>query len=85
MSANKFFNRFSEFPRNHRDITALASDTDPLPTPMLVYCGSAGDIAVVDQSGEELIYTVEAGAIIPIVVSQIKATGTDVTQIIGLY
>lgn len=83
---NSFFNRFAEFPKRHKDITSLKSNTVDLPTPMLVLCGTTGTISAVDENDVAITYTIDAAnSILPIVVKRINSTGTNVTQIIGLY
>jgi len=77
------FNSYDEFPRNHFTITP--SDTDAIPTgECLIMAGTDGTIAAEDDNGVIVIYSVLAGAILPVVVSKVRATSTTVTQVIGL-
>lgn len=77
------FNAYKEFPRNHFLITP--SDATPIPSgECTIYCGTAGDIRVADDNGVAITYTVTAGTVLPVIVSQVLATGTTVTQVIGL-
>ena len=83
---SSLFNRFSQFPKNHVDITAAKSDTVDLVRPMLIFCGTTGTIAVMDDKGTSITYTIDtAGAILPIIAKRVLSTGTNITQIIGLY
>lgn len=78
-----YFNPYENFPRNHFTITP--SDTLPIATgECLVMAGAAGNISVEDDNGAIVIYTVAAGAILPLIVSKVRATGTTVAQVIGL-
>ena len=80
-----FWNRFAHFPRKHRTITPSDSTDLLAKDGMVIYCGSAGTIAVHDQDGVSITYTVVAGDILPLVVRRVLSTGTTVTPVIGLY
>jgi hypothetical protein len=82
---SSFWNRFAQFPRKHRTITPDNSVDLLAKDGMIIYCGTAGTIAVHDQDGVSVTYTVLAGDILPLVVRRVLATGTTVTQVIGLY
>lgn len=77
------FNRFESFPKNHSAITT--SDSVNLSREMLIYAGSAGVLAIVDWKDTVINYTVEAGAIIPILAKRVNATNTTVSPVVGLY
>lgn len=79
------FNRYEEFPSHHATITP--SDTAKLPNAkgMIIYCGTAGTIAVEDEAGTIVIYTVDANTILPVLAHKVRSTSTTVSQIIGLY
>ena len=82
--SNTMFNRFAEFPRHHVSITP--SDANNLSREMLIFCGTTGTIAVHDVNGVAVTYTIDtAGSILPIIAKRVLSTGTNVTQIIGLY
>lgn len=49
-----------------------------------IYCGGAGTLTVTPiAGGANVTYTVGAGAILPIVVSRVLATGTTATGIVA--
>jgi hypothetical protein len=78
------FNRFSHFPKHHEVITP--SDSVNLAKgDLLIYCGSAGTIAVHDTFDVPVTYTVAAGDVLPVLVKRVLFTGTTVTPVIGLY
>lgn len=80
---SNMFNRFAEFPQTHFTITP--SDGTDLSRPMIIYCGSAGNIVVHDSNGTAVTYTVLAGDILPVLVKRVLSTNTTVTQVVGLY
>jgi hypothetical protein len=50
-----------------------------------IYVGVTGDVAVITKGGTTLTFTaVPAGAVIPVRVSRVKATGTTATNMVGL-
>lgn len=52
-----------------------------------LYIGTGGDVAVtMAGTGEEIVFTnVVSGTFLPILVSQVLSTGTDASDILGLY
>lgn len=56
-------------------------------TPVTVYCGSAGNIAVVPENGNPSVTfsNVPAGQVLPCRVVQVLATGTTATSLVGVY
>jgi len=51
-----------------------------------IYAGAAGDISIVDLSGETVVFVgVLAGSILPVQTARINATGTTATSIVALY
>lgn len=51
-----------------------------------IYVGVGGTIAVVMASGDEVTFVgVQAGSVLPVRVKQVKVTGTNATNMIGLY
>lgn len=78
---SNYFNPYENFPRNHFAITPSDSATF---AECLIYAGSDGTIALADDNGRVLTYTVKAGAILPIICSKVMATGTTVTPVYGL-
>lgn len=76
-----YFNPYENFPRNHFTITP--SDANAF-AECLVMAGTDGNLSVEDDNGAIVIYTVTAGTVLPLIVSKVRATGTTVTQVIGL-
>lgn len=62
------------------------SDITPLPeTTRALYIGSAGSVSVVMQSGATLLFSgLPSGALLPLRVAQVRATGTTAGAIVGL-
>ena len=80
---NNMFNRYAEFPKHHKALTA--SNTVNFPNgPVIIYFLTAGTAAVVDNSDAVITYTVAAGDILPVLAKRINATGTTAT-FVGLY
>lgn len=77
------FSPLNFFPKTHRTLTA--SDTVDFTDLYNIYCGTAGNVAAVDYHGTVVTYAVQAGDILPIPCKRVNATGTTVTQLIGLY
>ncbi len=67
-------------------ITITPSDTISLnETTRAIYIGGAGNLTVIMKSGQEVTFSnLLNGNILPIRATQIKATGTTATQLIGL-
>ena len=50
-----------------------------------IYVGGAGNLTVIAESGDSLLFTAPpVGTIIPIKVTKVMATGTTATALIGL-
>ncbi len=64
------------FPITPSDATTIAADA------LLV--GGAGNVTVLDRDGTSAMYTVAAGAQIPVQCTKVMATGTTATNIVGL-
>lgn len=63
-----------------RHFAISPSDDLDLPiVPKAVYCEAAGALAVQDETGAVLIYTLAQGQILPIHARRIRATGTTAT------
>lgn len=74
---------------NHPAASAVAvtpHDTNPLTNISRgLYIGTAGNLAVVMQDGTEVNFaSVPAGAVLPIRVQKVKATGTTAGNIVAL-
>ena len=63
------------------------SDTVPLANPSRgIYVGGAGNLSVVMISGDGAVFSaVSTGAVLPIAVDQVNATGTTATNIVALW
>jgi hypothetical protein len=73
-------------PRN--TFVIVPSDTTELPfVTRAVYVGAAGDITLrlAGDTGSQSIKAVPVGAMLPLRVRQIYATGTGASQLVGLY
>lgn len=49
-----------------------------------LYVGTAGDLVVTNRSGVDSTIPVNDGALLPLLVTKVKATGTTATGILGL-
>jgi hypothetical protein len=65
--------------------TITPTDDVVIPTTRAIYCGTAGTLRVVMKGGTTLDFTVVAGAILPIAVTEIHDTGSSLTSVIALY
>lgn len=61
------------------------SDVTIIPACRGLFVGGAGNIAVVMAGGTSVTFTGVVAGILPIQVSQVKATGTTATNIVALY
>lgn len=77
------FNRDEEYASGHKIITP--SDTAVLDREYIIYAGTGGNLVIEDEHGVSITYAVTAGQILPVLARRVKATGTTVTQVIGLY
>ena len=51
-----------------------------------IYVGGAGDIVVVDRSGNAVLFaSVPAGVILPVRAKRVNTTNTTATSLVGLY
>ncbi len=51
-----------------------------------IYVGGAGDITLITEKGDEVLFkAVPVGTILPVRASIVKATGTGATFLLGLY
>ena len=62
-------------------------DSTPLPSPAYVYCGLGGDISVVLNGGKNTVVfqSTNAGAVLPVLVDRVNATGTTATGLVAMY
>lgn len=55
-------------------------------TARALYVGGAGDISVITQGGQTVLFAgASAGSIIPIRAARVRATGTTATNIVALW
>jgi hypothetical protein len=65
--------------------TITPSDVDTFSSPVTVFVGGAGTVAVECGLGGNVVnFTMTAGAIIPLRVTRVLATGTTATLMIGM-
>lgn len=84
MSGERIYDVSSEFPDNH--VTITPSNTVNLSQPMVIVAGTTGTISIVDKYDRAVTYTVgTALTVLPVLAKRVNATGTTVTQVIGLY
>lgn len=62
------------------------SDTDVFQSPVRVWVGGAGTLAVVPANGTATVsLTVAANTYVPLYVTAVKATGTAATLLVAIY
>lgn len=67
-------------------VALTKSDSTVLAPTRGLYVGGAGDVAVVDLSGNSVtLVGVLAGSVIPVRVVKLLSTGTSATNVIALY
>jgi hypothetical protein len=83
--------RFSTFaasvdaPASHAFAITPSNGTDLSDVTRGLYCGIGGDIAVVMLSGQTVTFSqAPGGAILPLRVSRVLATGTTASALVGL-
>lgn len=65
-----------------RHFAITPSNTVDLPTkPKVLYCAAAGTVALMDDSGTTLTYTLAAGQVFPFSPKRVLATGTTATVV----
>jgi hypothetical protein len=74
-----------QYPSSAAPITA--SDTDTFSTPVAVYVGSTGDVAVLPASGAAAVTfaAMPPGAMVPVMCRGVLATGTTAAQLVAVY
>lgn len=70
-----------------RGFAIVATDaSDLVAETRAIYVGSAGDLAAVLSSGDEVTFTgLGGGTLLPVRAKRVKATGTSAGQLVGLY
>jgi hypothetical protein len=68
-------------------IAVTPSDSTPLsPGALALYVGVAGDVTAIMLSGATVLFSaVPAGSVLPIQVTQVKATGTTASGIVAIW
>ena len=62
------------------------SDTNESTFALALYIGGSGNVTVVTEGGETVLFTaVPAGTILPIRVKEVSATGTTATSIVRMW
>lgn len=64
----------------HAAITPSVSEDLPV-IPRALWCQTAGDVAIRDRAGVDVIYTVVAGQILPFGPQRVLAAGTTATVV----
>jgi hypothetical protein len=73
------------YPAEHAEAVTPSDSTDLLIVSRALFVGSGGNIAVVMASGAAVTFTgVLTGAILPVRVSRVKATGTTASSITAI-
>lgn len=75
------------FPMYPGDAAAVTtSDTVNLATPSVIWVGGAGNVKVTTAQGSDVTFTgVLAGAILPVQVLRVWATGTTATNMVRIF
>ena len=72
-------------PATHGFSIVPSDSADLAETTRAVYCGVGGDVVATLQSGATVLFTnVTAGALLPIRLTKVAATGTTATGLVGL-
>ena len=67
-------------------VALTKSDTTKFQPTRGLYVGGAGDVAVVDLSGNSVtLVGALAGSVLPVRVVQLLATGTSATSVVAIY
>jgi len=75
------------FPMYPGGATAITpSDTTDLPTPSVVYVGSAGTVKVTTAQGDDVTFVgLIGGSVIPVQVIRVWATGLTAANLVRVY
>lgn len=82
MANPKYARNLTTSAERHYSITPSDS-ADLSPIPRALYFGTAGDVAIRDEKGTDITYTVTAGSILPFRPTRVLSTGTTATGIVG--
>lgn len=66
-------------------VAVTPSDTDNLKWPSVIYCGSTGLVRVTTAQGDDTVFSVLPGVVIPVQVIKVWATGTTATNLVAVY
>lgn len=84
MAKTNFSPTFPMFPGDAAAVTT--SDTNNLREPSVLYSGSGGAIRVLTAEGSDVTFSaLQPGAILPVRVIRVYATGTTATNIIRIF
>jgi len=88
MMADKFQNQSDNVDLQARKLLAITpnNDNDLVDVPKALYIGVGGTLAVIAVDNTTSVsLTVQAGALLPIRVKRVLASGTSATGIVGLF
>ena len=71
------------FPSDAAAVTK--SDVTVFDKPSVVFVGTAGTATVVTEAGSTVAFKVPAGGVIPVMVVQVKSTGTDAADMVRVF
>ena len=62
------------------------ADFDALGICRAIYVGGAGDVSIIDDGGETVVFVgAQAGSVIPVQTARVNVTGTTATSLVALY
>lgn len=80
------FTNMSELPASSAAAITPTDDTDLGSITRGLYVGVSGDVTVVMRDGQTVLFTaLAAGVVHPLAVRQVHDTGTDATNIVGVW
>lgn len=87
MSIDNFQSRPSELdsPASNAAAVTPSDGADLTFQTRSIYVGVAGTISVVMAGGQTVSFTAQAGALLPIMVDRVRATGTTASGIVALW
>lgn len=66
--------------------TVTASDATVFTQPSTIYIGTAGNVNVTTQGGQTVLFSnLNAGTILPVLVTKVLSTSTTASNIVRLY
>lgn len=74
----------TSFPMNAKAVTK--SDTDTFSGPVAIFVGSGGTVTVTPAGGQaDVQFTIPTGGFVPCLVTAVKSTGTDASDLVAVY